>query len=453
MREHKHIYIGSGHSLGKDYIAAAISLWFLYAFSPSIVIQTAPTDRQVKQVMWGETMRHWNRRKIDLGGDAMADPLINIRKGEWYLLGFTTKESGASREAAGGKFSGFHQKYFCVIVSEAQAIENSIKDQIEGCAAGKSPLIIFIGNPTRTTGFFAAGLKNKKDNICFNFSCLDNPNYIERKEVIPGLASYEWVEARRKEWGENDPRWFGRVLGQVPKTSVNTVIPEELWDKCVDKGLITQTAKRGVISVDPADMGDDDLCINVWESGKRIEKYTHPKCDAPEGCSYVVALQKKHFPEGQIAIVVDCDGFGRTWMGFLKKMIGDDLGIVYVEFFGSSTDRNIVDPQYYNTRAEAAFWAKAEMERGNVSFPADEVAKEEALADIYFVHPSNGKVILEDKREIKSDIGRSPNVWDAMKMGIWGFKYAPSKIKPRSVKLGGDYEDTRRIGGGSAMSA
>ena len=64
IKENKHIYIASGHSLGKDWVCGGIGLWFLYTYSPSIVILTAPTRRQVEKVMWGETMSHWNNKKI-----------------------------------------------------------------------------------------------------------------------------------------------------------------------------------------------------------------------------------------------------------------------------------------------------------------------------------------------------------------------------------------------------
>ncbi len=184
IKEHKSIYIASGHALGKDYMAAAISQWFLHCYSPSKVIQTAPTDRQVKKVMWAETLGHWNNKKMDLGGTPYASPYLEIVKDNWFLIGFTTKETGGSRESGGGKFSGFHSPNMCIIASEAQAIEEQIYDQIDGCSASaENILIIFIGNPTRAKGRFAKGLKNKVDNIVFNFSCLENPNYKHRKII------------------------------------------------------------------------------------------------------------------------------------------------------------------------------------------------------------------------------------------------------------------------------
>ena len=225
IKEHKSIYLASGHALGKDYISAAISLWFLQTFIPSIVIQTAPTDRQTKRIMWGETQRHWNNRKIDLGGKAFTNPYLEIEKADWYLLGFTTKETGTSKEGGGGKFQGFHSPNICVIVTEAQAIEDNIYDQVDAITTSENCLVIYIGNPTRAKGRFAAGLRDKQHNIVFNFSCIENPNYIEQRTVIPGLASYEWVEDKRRKWGESDPRWIGRVLGQIPDIAINNIFP------------------------------------------------------------------------------------------------------------------------------------------------------------------------------------------------------------------------------------
>ena len=103
-----------------------------------------------------------------------------------------------------------------IVVTEAQAIEDTIYDQIDAVATGENVLRIYIVNPTRARGQFAKMLKDKANNIVFNFSCLDNPNYKQRKIVVPGLATYNWVEDKRNKWGEGDPRWVGRFLGQVP---------------------------------------------------------------------------------------------------------------------------------------------------------------------------------------------------------------------------------------------
>ena len=56
IKSGKPIVIGSGHALSKDFLmSGAVPLWFMHAYGPqAIAIMTAPTDRQVKKVMWGE---------------------------------------------------------------------------------------------------------------------------------------------------------------------------------------------------------------------------------------------------------------------------------------------------------------------------------------------------------------------------------------------------------------
>lgn len=417
IASHKKVVVGSGHALGKDYIAGFIAIWFLYFFGPCKVVLTAPSERQVKSIMWAELTRHYNSLKVEKLGD-MKSLRLTINEG-WFVEGFTTKEANQQQ----GKFQGYHAPNVLVIVSEAQAVDNIIYDQIEGLMTSENSRLLLIGNPITTSGRYIQELNNTTDNHVIHLSCLDNPNYIERKEVIPGLASFDWVEDKRKRWGEGDPRWVGRVLGRVPTSSVDTVIPSDLYDRAVNKQLLTWDKKKGTIGVDPARYGDDDMVITVMESGKLLEEVIRPRCSAPEGCSLIAQLQKKWFPEGQIAIVVDCDGLGGPYLDFLKEMIPDELNIQYVEFHGSSTDREKVGAEYFNHRAEAAFYAKEMMEKGMISLDSNETAKEEAITERYFIN-LKGKIQIEDKEDIKERLGRSPGQWDARKMAIWGFKFA-----------------------------
>ncbi len=418
------IYVGSGHSLGKDYICAAISLWFLHCYRPSIVIQTAPTDRQVKKVMYGETLSHWYNRKMDLGGQTFANPYIEFQKDKWYLIGFTTKETGASKEAQGGKFSGFHSQNMCIIVSEAQAIEDNIVDQIDGViasATGKR-LVIYIGNPTRAKGRFAKGLRDKKNNIVFNFSCLDNPNYKHRKEMIPGLASYAWVEDKRRKWGEDDPRWYGRVLGQIPETSVNTVLgADEIEHMKSRHGFLSQHAANAGVSLDPAGEGIDDNIMMGGNGGEILE--TVAKTKVPPSTSAIKAVELCKGINGSF-IIIDCDGVGIGTYQELKKLSPHYLnGIQIIKFHGSAPSEFEVDGKrvYQNMRAEAAFVTK---QRGKDGRAALDVGDSELIEDLgeeeYFTN-KRGLIQIESKEDIKDRLERSPGRGDAYKMLQWAF--------------------------------
>lgn len=408
IKEHKHIYIGSGHSLGKDWTCGGISQWFLHCFSPSIVLLTGPTDRQVKKVMWGETMSHWRNRKIDLGGKPYTDPYLEIRKEDWYLLGFTTKETGGSAEGGGGKFQGFHAPNVCVIVTEAQAIEDSIFDQIDAVTTNENVLVIFLGNPTRATGRFAKGLRNKKDNICFNFSCLDNPNYKERRTVIPGLCSYEWVEDKRTKWGVNDPRWQGRVLGQIPEASINNVFTDELirlgrackdcFGKSWNNGVAMDVAGEGV---------DDNVIINGRKgivNDVKAKNISTPSDNALD-CLKMCADVQGNF------IMIDCDGLGiGTWQE-LNKIPYIEEKYHILKFHGSIRYKKcpIENPDNYeNLRSKACFTAQRMLKEGRASIPNIPELIEELL-EIKFFENGRGLLQIEDNDDLKERLGRSPD--------------------------------------------
>lgn len=426
IKERKAIYIASGHSLGKDYIAGAIALWFLQTYIPSLVVETGPTSRQVEDIMWKETQGHWGRKLINLGGKAFNQPRLEIDK-DWYLVGFTTKESKGSAEAGGSKFQGFKGKdNVCVIVTEAQAVEEMIYDQIDAITTGANILIIFLGNPTRAKGRFAKGLKDPLNNIVFNVSCLENPNYIEQKSVIPGLASYAWVEDKRIKWGEDDPRWIGRVLGKVPEGAMNNVFNDAIFNQMMARhGLIGQYSDNRGVSLDPAGEGVDE---NVFKSGSGGEIFeTFKKTQMSPSDTAVKAVEMCKRINGNF-VIVDTDGLGQRDYAELKKLPADYLqGIQIIGFHGSapsSVKLMMPDgserPVYGNLRCEASFVTQARGKAGKAALdPKDKELKEDLETDEYF--EKKGVLWLTDKSDVRESLGRSPGDGDAYKMLQWAF--------------------------------
>lgn len=430
VKERKAIYVASGHSLGKDFIAGAISLWFLHTYQPSLVVQTAPTDRQVKDIMWKETRSHWERKAINLGGKALESPRLEIEK-DWYLVGFTTKDTKGSAESGGAKFQGFKGKNnICVIVTEAQAVEDTIYDQIDAITTSENVLVIFLGNPTRARGRFAKGLRDNEKtggkNIVFHFSCLDNPNYVEQRTVIPGLADYRWVEAMREKWGEDDPRWIGRVLGKLPDGVLNTLFSDELLDRMErNAGTIVNVSKNRGVSLDPSGDGVDDNVIMSGSGGEPIEIFTKAKMAPSDTAMKAVEMCKKvngHF------ITVDADGMGQRDFAELRK-IKDDIiaGIKIIPFYGSEpSSTRILLPngkeklQYGNLRCEAAFISQERAKKGLAAYDKKyKELREDLEVDEFFER--KGVLWLIEKDDIRELLGRSPGQGDCYKMLQWIF--------------------------------
>lgn len=412
IKEHKPLIISSGHALSKDYTFSGVMLWFCYCYQPSKVIFTAPTDRQVTGIMWAELKRKWRNKIFPTPGRLLSCNL-DI-KPEHFILGFTTKETGGMV----GKFQGFHARNVMVLVSEAQAVSDTIFDEIDGILTSQNSLLVMIGNPLRTTGRFAKAIKDKKNNIVIELSCLDSPNYIARKEIIPGLCSYQWVEDKRQRWGEQDPRWISKVLGKLPSVSINTVFSDELVDMMVDR-IIRDAQEKRAIGCDVARFGDDDTVIYGNEGGKIIKEKlsSHQRLPATASDCLIMAREIQ-----ASIIVVDGDGLGQGVVDDLWQMRGD---IDVVEVHGNAKSE---DEQYQNQRAEMWFYAKEQAENGRVSIPNDRLLIDELKEVQYFIN-SKGKIQLEAKEDLKERLGRSPDRADAWVLSVWGLKQARRNVR------------------------
>ena len=433
--DNKPIIVPSGHAQGKDYIASCIALWFLYNHMPSKVIFTAPTDRQVKKIMWMEIKKRLSQAVVPLGGDPKV---CNLHiDDDWFMLGFTTQETGQSV----GKFQGYHSPNMCVIASEAQAIGDTIFEEIEGILTNSHNLFIEIGNPLATTGTFARAIKNTTDNIVIQLNCLESPNYLQRKAVVPGMATYEWVEQKRKAWGEDSPLWAARVLGELPKAGIDTVFSANIIKKLLSSKPRFAHTKR-VVSQDVARFGDDETVTYGGVNGQVTEEDILGKNDIPEAANRCL-LMKNLINANTIAI--DEDGVGGGAYDILRRM-----EIPNCQLIGVKSNARPLDVHYKNRRAEMWMHAQDQAKKGLCTIPDDKYLIEELSEVRYFF--KNGKIQIESKDDIRDRLGRSPDRADAWIMLQWAFKNA-EEIRGRDSY--GNEEKVSGIGvaASSAMTA
>lgn len=420
IAENKPIVVPSANAQGKDWLSSQIVLWFLYNYAPSKVIITAPTDRQVKEIMWAEISSRWNNAVIPLSGRLLTCK-IDVEP-NWFLIGFTTKETGQMT----GKAQGFHSQHVCVIISEAQAVADNIYQQFDSILNTKVNLLILIGNPLRTSGKFAQAIKNTTDNIVINLDALESPNYRHKNDVIPGMASYAWIEKKRKEWdpeGKGDhPLWRARVRGLLPESSIDTVFSSDLVDK-----MVTQTprvTKRKIaVSCDPAGMGVDEQVIYGVMSGKVISQDIMPQSRADATCSRVLQMARQI---GANHVSIECDGMGQPIADFVRKLKPASITLQEIHAAGKPDDE-----QYQNARAEMWFYAKQEAEEGREQIPDDEYLKQELVEVKYFIN-ARGKIQLEDKDDVRERLGRSPGRADAWVQNVWARRRAQVAHKENS---------------------
>lgn len=242
IRDNQFTAVHASHSVSKTYGAGRIAAWFKSCYNPSTVVTTAPSDNLVRNQLWREIHAAYAGAKVQLGGKMTAlqwnckpnqkilDQLEPEQRALWeknFAIGFSTSPDSVTEHAT--KMQGFHNKWVLVILDEAGGILRPIwKAAIEGLMIDERCKILAIGNPTDPIGYFADVCKPDSGWNVISISVEDTPNYIEGREVIPGVAGKDYYNRMASKYGRNSNTFKIRVLGQFPSYREGTFYGQEI---------------------------------------------------------------------------------------------------------------------------------------------------------------------------------------------------------------------------------
>jgi phage terminase large subunit len=397
----------SCHASGKSFDAARVALAFLFAYKNSIVLSTAPTWRQVEDVIWKEIRAAHGRAKYDLGG-AILNTRYNLAP-DWFAVGLSTDDPD--------KFQGYHAPHILMIIDESSGVLPAIFEAIEGIGSTGHVRILELGNPTDPTGHFAQTFKSEFYSK-IHISCFDTPNFKsipdieslkassqeERLGAVthPFLITPQWVYERLMEWGEDSPMFQARCLGEFPVEGEDTLIPLRLALKAVEStNLGDQSIER--LGVDIARFGSDKTVLAYRQGNKVVELLRYAKEDTMQTVGRVVQFHRVH----PYSLVKDDDaGVGGGVTDRLREM-GVPIDPINV---GSAAH----DPEkFLNLRAELYWSMKMRFEAGDIIIPDDDQLVSE-LTSIKYKLNSRGQIVLESKEDMKKRGLHSPDSADAV---------------------------------------
>lgn len=455
VQHNRMVSVRSGTARGKDYVAACIAICFLYLTpkwnskgemtANTKVALTAPTGRQVENIMMAEISRLYNKAKqrgYTLPGRLNSDSIRTSNK-EWFLVGFKADEN--NHEA----WSGFHAANVLFVVTEATGIKDDTYEAIEGNLQGNSRLLL-VFNPNTNIGY-AAKSQKKPQFTKFCLNSLTAPNVVQKKTVYIGQVDYEWVKQRVHTWcepirpeerkeSENDFEWEGqwyrpsdlfrkKVLGEFPKADDSSLIPQRWIEIAQERWKQRNEANKvparhdGVLGVDVAGMGRDSTvyCSRKDNYVYHFEKHdSGGKADHMKVAGTIVSHMRTH---SGWAYSIDTIGEGAgvysrcVEVSEQEEKLNDDaiISCKYSESASGLHDRT-GEYEFANMRAYL-FWAVRDWldpDCGNdACIPPDDELMEEAT-EIKWSFLSNGKIIIEPKEDIKERLGRSTDKFDAL---------------------------------------
>lgn len=447
VQHNKMVAVASGTARGKDFVSACVCISFMY-LTPrwedgvmtknTKVIMTAPTGRQVKNIMTPEVTRLFHACGF-LPGRLVGDDIRTNYK-EWFLTGFKADENNTEA------WSGMHAYNILFAVTEASGISETIYNSIEGNLQGNSRLLI-VFNPNVPSGYAARAMTSDRFKK-FRLNSLQAENVVKKKIVIPGQVDYDWVADKVNTWaraipkedfneGEGDFEWEGntyrpndlfrvKVLGMFPKVSSDILIPYEWvelanqrWQKIVEENGANWIPNEPLmLGVDVAGMGRDSSYL-VPRYGNYIKSFVSHQSAGKADHMHVAGLgltlyQERLNKEGYI--LVDTIGEGA---GVFSRY--EELGVkgaTSCKFSESANGLTDVTGQYKfaNMRAYLYWclrdWLDPKNKTGAALPPNDAFTEE--VTNTKWKFQSNGNIIIEPKDDIKEKIGRSPDAADAV---------------------------------------
>jgi phage terminase large subunit len=401
------VTVRSGHGVGKTFTAACAALWFLHCHSPCLVLTTAPTQRQVRKLLWGEINVLWRKSRTPLPGRCLT---TEASAGlEQHAYGFTADNPEGA--------AGAHSPHVLCILDEASGIAAQLLETLHGALTSAHTVMLMIGNPTRPSGPFYDSHRSPEWNK-FKLSCLDTPNLLAPSDApppCPWLTTAGWVESRKREWGEDSIPYMVRVLGDFPPAGDTTLF--SLADLEATLEVETDQRQPIVLGVDVARFGDCETVVAVRHGNQLSEVQSWQGLDTVQSKGRVLDIVDRVHPS---QIVVDTVGLGAGLFDELRACFAGDPALLpehrrRVELVSFVSGSRPLDPVHHASRRDEAYWRLSELIRTRtLRFAAEFPRLVAQLTELTYSYTAASKIHVETKDDLRRRGVSSPDHADAV---------------------------------------
>lgn len=479
--------VPAAHSVGKTYLGALLAIFWIFARG-GLFISTAPTKRQVNELLWGEIRKLYDNHRKKLGGERGQTFIRYTEDARGY--GFTSRSSG---DLGSSGFQGIHAQQLLILIDESNGVSDEIDAAAMACVTGGKNRILRIGNPTAPGTAFEKSCEES----CIRLPVWSHPNvawayakveagenkWIHRlrpevaaqildenglvlpqelwqedcpRDVISGAVSIGWIENIRRKYGEGSAYWLGRVEAIFPQSSGNSVIPRDWFDAArarydAHPKRWDDLAKRHKprYGLDVGD-GGDPHALAKWQGPVLYSVVEEPTMGDRLDISRAADFGWKILCEKGGVLSVDRIGVGAGALSEIKRRMSDPqfrrqnrlngevIGCNYGgspegavgEIMGDNNPYSSDDTDDFvvrNLKADYFMALREAFRAGEVAIaPLGEIEDKVAkgFAQIFYEETSTGVTQIEDKKKTRKRLRRSPDPEDAI---VMAFNAKPEK--------------------------
>ena len=392
------IATASGHGIGKSALTAWLIKFILDTRPYAKGVVTANTASQLSTKTWAE-LQKWNSLSVTgslfqyTNGQKMS--LCCKESPEtWRCDGLTCRKENAE------SFAGLHAANSTpfYIFDEASAIPEEVWEVAKGGLTDGEPVFCVFGNPTRNTGSFRE---------CFGRNAHRWVTKQIDSRTVEG-TNREYFDQLVSDNGEDSDVVRVRVKGEFPLQGSSQLIPSDAVYNALGRHLDRSEYSFSpvILGVDVARFGDDRSVIFRRQGLASWLEGSWRGMDTMLLSNRVAGLIVRLKPD---AVFVDEGGVGGGVVDRLRQLGHKVIGVN----FGTKA----TNPMYANKRSEMwclmRDWLVGEDGEGCGALPDDNELRDDLIGPEYG-HDKLGRIMLEQKEDMKKRGLSSPDVADAL---------------------------------------
>ena len=440
--------VKSANGCGKSAVVADLITWEVAVGDPNetLCIISAPTLSQIEKVIFAYL-------KVNKGAASSNGFEIPGRISETLTWKIDT-EQGSNLLAFGKRpsdkdivssFQGTRKLRTKVFLDEAGGLPADMFTAAEAVATGGDSKILAIGNPDRRGTEFHRIFTDpqlSQDWKLHTISAFDLPTFtgelvypeeLLQENLLRGLTSVEWVEHKKRAWGEESARYKSKVLGQFPDEADNTFFSQSIIDRAYECEIEEDNDVQPILGVDVARFGSDESRMYINRGG-RIRLYDDGTEDggAWSKTDLITTARKVHTAAQRVGaklVNVDANGVGGGVVDALLTLdeFRDAVYDVGAIMTANASPDNM---RWFNQRAYQYDMLREGMAEGKFDLDFDDVDLREELITQTYKFSAKGAIQITSKDEMKKNGLDSPDSLDAVLLSTIDFVEDADKPQP-----------------------
>jgi len=427
VRDYQRTIVPASFGVGKSFIAARTVAWFVSTRPHPLVLTSAPSFNQVKNILWRELGRA--HREGNLMGKCNMTDWVTA---DGEVVAFGRKPADHDADAT---FQGIHSLNFLIVLDEAGGIPAGLWDGAKKLMTNKNSRLLAIGNPDEEGSIFHQNTEDDRYNT-ITISAYDTPAFTGEQvpqNVLDELVTKEWVEDVKIDFGEDSATFSRRVLAKFVKDAKDGVVLRSHALACQRHDL---PAVGSVTCGLDVGAGGDHTVLIFRQGPKVIAVHSFrendPQKQAHRCNDLLKAMETK-------MVLIDRIGVGHHLVGHIRDL-NNKIQVKGVSVSEKASNKE----RFLNRRAE--MWWHAREQCRDLQWDLSELdqdAIEELVAPKYSTNKL-GKIQVESKKDIIARLGRSTDFADALLLAFHHDKTRKTEVpstnrhrKRRQNRMGG----------------